>query len=132
MFILDTNVLIWLTTHDKRLSLKVRKRLEQPGQRELGASVLCIYEFGIMAASGRIELKREFPAYRRDLLAAGLRELAVTPEIVLDALALTNLTRDPIDRVLVATTRSLGATLVTADESILAWHGDLDRLDARK
>ena len=130
MFLLDTNVLIWLTTHDNRLSLKVRKQLEQPGQRELGASVLCNYEFGIMAAEKRIGLKREFPAYRRDLRAAGLRELAVTPEIVMDALALDNLSRDPIDKVVVATARSLGATLVTSDRSILSWRGDLDRLDA--
>ena len=38
---------------------------------------------------------------------------------------------DPADRIIVATAME-GHRLVTADERILRWDGDLDRLDARE
>lgn len=132
MFLLDTNILIWLTTGDNRLSRRVKARLEAKGGRVHGTSVLCIYELGVAVSERRVRLTRDFGDIRRELLSAGLVEHPVTGSIVVDALGLDNLPRDPIDRIVVATARSLAATLVTSDERILAWHGKLDRLDARK
>ena len=39
---------------------------------------------------------------------------------------------DPADRLIMATALQENATLVTADEVILGWEGDLTRLDASK
>jgi PIN domain nuclease of toxin-antitoxin system len=106
--------------------------LEAGGRRELGISVLSIWEFGFAVERRRVRMKRPFAAIRNDLLSFGLIEHPVTSPIVMDALALDNLPNDPIDRLLVATARTLRGTLVTSDEKILRWPGDLARLDARQ
>ena len=45
-------------------------------------------------------------------------------------ITITDFHADPADRIIVATALG-GHRLVTADERILAWSGNLDRLDAR-
>ncbi len=131
MFVLDTNALVWLMTGDKRLSRTVKTRLEARGQRQQCTSVLCIYEIGVTVTQKRLRLTRDFSEIRRDLMMAGLVEHPVTSAIVMDALGFQNLSQDPIDRMVVATARVFGATLITSDQNILNWPGDLDRLDAR-
>lgn len=54
--------------------------------------------------------------------APGLIVAPVSPEIALDASRLEALDHgDPADRIIIATARSLNATLLTCDESILAY-----------
>ena len=47
------------------------------------------------------------------------------------AAELENFPRDPADRIITMTALTRGATLITADARILAWQGQLARLDAR-
>jgi PIN domain nuclease of toxin-antitoxin system len=66
------------------------------------------------------------------VLALGVTEVPLTGDIGIDAVDLDGFRNDPADRIIMATARKLRATLVTADEPILRWAGDLDRLDARR
>ncbi len=132
MLLLDTNALIWLGTGDKSLAPKVRKLIEQKADGEVSTSVLSLWEFGYGVDHGRIRVKGRFAETRRTLLDRGLVEHALTPAAVMDALGLENLSPDPFDRLIVATARTLGATLVTSDRKILAWRGEVERLDARR
>ena len=68
---------------------------------------------------------------RRELLGQGLAEIPVDGEIAIHANALPGLHADPADRIIVATAQA-GHRLVTGDERILAWDGNLARLDARE
>ena len=64
----------------------------------------------------------------------GVRIADVTAEIAVDGTRLPGVFHgDPADRLIVATARSLGATLVTCDERILAYaeDGDLRVADGR-
>ena len=65
----------------------------------------------------------------------GVRIAEVTAEIAVDSTKLPGtLHYDPADRLIVATARSLGATLLTCDERIVAYgeDGNVRVLDARK
>lgn len=130
--LLDTQALIWLAAGNTRLSRRVRDRISRSRIGEVQTSVLSFWEFGRAIERGRAKIRMPLSAARRELLAAGISELPVSSEIVLDALGLDNLPDDPMDRLIVATARVHGATLVTADESILAWAGEVERLDARE
>jgi PIN domain nuclease of toxin-antitoxin system len=68
---------------------------------------------------------------RAELLRAGLIELDITGGIALDAAGLRGCSDDPFDRLIMAAARATRATLVTSDERILGWAGELDRVDAR-
>ena len=65
------------------------------------------------------------------LLEDGLHEIPVDGEIGIRANSLVDFHADPADRIIVATALG-GHRLITADQHILAWNGNLDRLDARE
>ena len=76
-------------------------------------------------------LLRDIGSWRMDLLKEGLIEIPVDGDIGIRANALADFHADPAYRIIVATTMG-GHRLVTADERILAWDGNLARLDARE
>ena len=69
--------------------------------------------------------------FRREALAFGIREIALTGDIGIAAVMLEGLHRDPADRIIVATALANDATLITADRRLLGWAGLLKRHDAR-
>ena len=80
---------------------------------------------------GRMTLLRDIGSWRMDLLKEGLIEIPVDGDIGIRANALPDFHADPADRIIVATAMG-GHRLVTADERILGWDGNLARLDARE
>jgi PIN domain nuclease of toxin-antitoxin system len=131
VLVLDTNVLIWLVTGDRRLSQKVRTRIERRGQNKCAMSVISIWELGYAIERRRAKLGMSFAVLRQHFLAGGIVELPLTGDMVFDALSLENLSPDPMDRLIVATARAHQATLITSDAKILDWQGELERLDAQ-
>lgn len=69
--------------------------------------------------------------WRDGLVSAGIKELPLDGEVALRAAELTGLHADPADRFIAATALVHDATLITADERLLAWKHSLDRHDAR-
>ena len=61
----------------------------------------------------------------------GIQEVPVSGDIGILAAELEDFPRDPADRIIAATALTRGATLITADTSILGWQGTLSRHDAR-
>ena len=79
---------------------------------------------------GRIHYPDDAALWRREQLGQGMVEIPVDGEIGVRAATMVDFHADPADRIIVATALG-GHRLVTADERILAWSGNLDRLDAR-
>ena len=80
---------------------------------------------------GRLDLRFDLHAWRVRLLESGLVEIPADGGIALRAGLLTGMHGDPADRIIVASALQRGQTLLTADQAILGWPGELDRLDAR-
>jgi PIN domain nuclease of toxin-antitoxin system len=98
----------------------------------LGVSAITFWETAMLHQRGRVELVQPVEAWRRALLDRGLREWPLTGEVGLAAAALPEFHADPADRFITATALHHGATLVTADDRLLAWSGLLRRHDARQ
>jgi PIN domain nuclease of toxin-antitoxin system len=77
----------------------------------------------MLEANGRITLSRSIDEWvRAALTAPGLRLVDLTPEISIEGTRLPGTPHgDPADRMIVATTRVLGGTLVTCDDQILSY-----------
>ena len=73
-------------------------------------------------------------SWRHEWLRQGLRELPLDGAVTTAAAALQGLPQRAgfVDRCIVAAAGAAGATLITADPYLLAWTGDLQRLDAHK
>jgi len=136
--VLDTHVWIWMLEGMKsELSAATISAIEEAGGRaELAISAISVWELAMLEAKGRITLSRSIDEWvRAALTAPGLRLVDLTPEISLESTRLPGSPHgDPADRMIVATARVLGGTLVTCDDQILSYgdEGHLRVRDGRK
>ncbi len=132
MILTDTHVLIWWWTGASRLGTGARRALDDAlrGQ-ELAVSAMTFWEVVMLRSKNRLDFPEDVGLWRRELLGQGLAEIPVDGEIAIRANALPGFHADPADRIIVATALQ-GHTLVTADQAILEWRENLNRLDARE
>lgn len=130
--LLDTHVALWLATDADQLGKRTRSLIEAATRNsELAISAISFWEISLLIAKGRLESTVPAIELRSRLLQAGISEVPLTGDIALASAELT-LHGDPADRFIAASAISLSATLVTADERLLAWKNGLKRQDARR
>jgi PIN domain nuclease of toxin-antitoxin system len=133
VILLDTHVLLWATTDDRKLGRKARALIDRRwASGEVAVPAIAFWEVGVLQARGRLHLATSVRDWRAAVLAAGAVELPIDGAVAVRALDLAGLHDDPADRFIAATALTHGATLVTADERLLAWPHALERQDARK
>lgn len=117
IYLLDTNVWLWLTQGDSRVDPARYDALMLP---ELARLPLIVpWEIAIKFATGKLRLPETPAAYvRRHVAAQGISLQPIELDHVLAVAELPMLHRDPFDRLLVAQARVLGATIVTVDQQI--------------
>ena len=123
MILLDTHVLVWMVSDSARLSRAAARELrkaERDGELAIASITLwelaMLYHLGRLRTSGSIE-----SAIRMILEKSRVQVVEVTPEIA--ALTTTfpeSYPKDPGDRLIGATARAYGLTLVTQDDRILS------------
>ena len=97
---------------------------------------MSVWEVAMLEVRARIQLSLDCRAWvDKALTAPGTRLQALTPAIAVESTRLPSIIHgDPVDRILVATARHIGASFATRDERILKYarSGYLQVLDARK
>ncbi|MCY4505374.1 MAG: type II toxin-antitoxin system VapC family toxin [Acidobacteria bacterium] len=120
--LLDTHVLIWWLEDSGRLSEAQQQIIEtaSPGA-PLVVSEMSILEIATLYRLRRIELAIPLRDWLEKAVAPPLvRRQGISPAIAAEVAALPDwFHRDPADRVMVATVRTLGATLLTQDRRII-------------
>lgn len=117
--LLDTHVWIWLADSPHRLGRRTARRLSSPAS-EIFLSAVSVWEFVVLAQKGRFSRVRDpLPWIERALTGWPLQEVGLTWEVAKEAGLIALPQGDPVDRLLVATARVLGCTLVTEDEKII-------------
>lgn len=122
--LLDTHALVWLVAGDVRLRLAARRRIEAAAQQQqLWVSAITPWEIGMLVAKGRLVLDRDVMDWVQAALALpGIRVAPLEPAVAVASTRLPDdLHGDPADRLIVATARHLGATLITADAALLTY-----------
>lgn len=133
MIVLDTHVLLWAAGGDRKLGRKTRALIDRRwADGKLAVPAIAFWEVGLLEARGRVRLSTSVREWRSAVLTAGAVELPLDGNVALRALDLAGLHDDPADRFIVATAVAHEATLVTADERLLAWQHSLERQDARR
>ena len=114
---------VWWADGSHELSKRDRERIQAATkERALCVSAISCWEVGMLVRRGRLELS--VPAADWIARCEGLPFFSVVPidtRIALSATELPPHHEDPADRVIVATARGLGATLVTKDERLRAY-----------
>lgn len=136
--VLDTHVWIWLMegTPGQISSASLALIEESAAASAVVVSAISVWEVAMLEQRGRITLSRSLDEWvRAGLTAPGLRLVDLTPEIALESARLPGEPHgDPADRILMATTRILGGTLITQDKPILRYAaaGHVRARDARR
>lgn len=124
MIVLDTHAWLWWVSNPELLNGAAAVAIaDARSRRELYVSSISVWEVAMLTQKGRLQLALDV----RDWLARCealpfLQFVPVDNAIAVQATRLPDgLHGDPADRIIVATTLSLGATLVTKDEKLLRY-----------
>jgi len=115
--LLDTHVWIWSLSAPEKLTPKVRRALEKPGQ-ELWLSPVSAWEVALLVEKGRMKIEGHLEAWLPKAVAR-FQEAPVSHDIAAAFADIRLPHGDPADRLLLATARVLHLTLVTADERLI-------------
>ncbi len=120
--LLDTHVLVWWLNDRRRLSAAQRAAAASADAGSpLLVSDISLWEVATLHSLGRIRLTIPLREWLEKATAPPLvRRQGISPAIAEAVAALPDsFHRDPADRILVATARVLGATLLTRDRRII-------------
>lgn len=133
MFLLDTHALVWLVEGSKQLGRRMARLADQAlADDGLAVTSITFWEIAMLVGRGRMALEPSVDRWRLEVLGLGIQEVTLTGDIAIAAAGLPDFHADPADRIIVATGMAVEATLVTADDRILSWPGNLKRHDARQ
>jgi len=135
LLVLDTHTLVWMVNKSARLGATTSTALDEASfEDQLAISAITPWEVALLVSKRRLTLNSDVMNWVNEALAKpGVTLVALEPEIAVASTRLPfEMHADPADRILVATARHLGATLVTADRALLelAKSGHFRAMDA--
>jgi len=119
VILLDTHVLIWMSSDPRRLSKKAREAIREARQTAgIAVASITLWELAWLAEHRRVLVGSSVEAFVRDSISRVV-VMPMTPEIVALAVRLPEAyPQDPADRLIASTAIVDGIPLVTADERI--------------
>jgi PIN domain nuclease of toxin-antitoxin system len=118
--LLDTQIVLWFSAGDSRLTAKVRTTLEQP-RAELHISSASVWEMAVKSSLGKLDLPKSLGPFMEDCWEDGFLPLPVDWRHAAAVQALPFHHRDPFDRILAAQAQVEGMTLVSSDKAFKAY-----------
>jgi PIN domain nuclease of toxin-antitoxin system len=125
--LLDTHAAIWITEDEPLASTAVEAiDAAYRAGATIFVSAITAWEIGMLVSRNRLGLATRPERWFQRLLAVpGIRQADLSPEILIASSFLPGTPpRDPADRIILATARDLGATLVTRDRLLLKYSED--------
>lgn len=121
MILLDTHVLLWLAAEPARLSRRASAAIRR-GLRAGGIAIasISLWEIAMMFSDGRLRSRGTIEASIESLIrGTGVTLREITPAVAALATQFpAEFPADPADRLIAATAREGGLSLVTKDERI--------------
>lgn len=114
-YLLDTHVVIWAITDDKRLSSKLKTILVNKSNKCF-ISIVSFWEMGIKFFLGRLELSTDLNEIFDIINRLGIEILPISPNHILENSKLIFHQNDPFDRLLIGQAISENLTILTKDE----------------
>ena len=125
--LLDTHAAIWIT-EDQPLAKGAIEAIDAAYRAgsTVFVSAITAWEVGLLVSRNRLSLvARPERWFQRLLAIPGVRLAELSPDILIASSFLPDEPpRDPADRIILATARDLGATLITRDRLLLKYGED--------
>ncbi len=116
-YLLDTHAFLWAATDEDRLGAAAARVLAVTPYEQLAISDVTLQETGLLLQSGKISFAGS-PARVLSQLLDHVQVLPISLEIAIMAPALRLPHGDQFDRIITATAKAHGLTLITKDAAI--------------
>lgn len=121
MIVVDTHIILWDALKPEMLSQRAKKAISLANEED--GIVFCeisLWEIAMLIKKGRIFVEMAYLEFVRLVIESNNYILrGITPEVAeLSTHLLSDLTRDPADSIIVATSIIENAKLITADKSL--------------
>lgn len=115
LVVLDTHIWIWWITD--KLAYLSTQQIDYIEQTErVGVSVISCFEIAQLVKRGKLQLDLPVEEWLDEALTpAGIELLPLTSQIACRAVALTDIHKDPFDRIIIATALNHQAKLMSMD-----------------
>ncbi|MCY4128771.1 MAG: type II toxin-antitoxin system VapC family toxin [Gammaproteobacteria bacterium] len=123
-FLLDTQLLLWATGAQERLSEAAEKIIPYSTVRLFYSSV-SVWEVAIKSTLGRSDFYVKPARFLEELIDRGYAELPVHADHAIAVAELPTIHRDPFDRMLIGQATSESIMLLTADRVIGSYPGPI-------
>lgn len=118
MLLLDTHALIWLATDLAQLTESAKSAIRIHAS-ELHISAISALEISMLTQCGKLDWgKNPRSRFERALEHHCVKEIDVDLEIAWESAQLPQIHRDPFDRIIIATAKTHGMTILTKDRII--------------
>ena len=117
--VLDTHAWLWWLADPTRLSDEAARRINEA--ETIGVATISCWEVAMLVRRGRIALDRDPRRWIRQALGQpGVLAMPLSPSAAVEAALLDDeeFPGDPADRLIYATAREAGATLISKDAAL--------------
>lgn len=123
LIVLDTHILLWFLIEPSRLSKEEIDIIETSIiNNQAIIADLTLWEIAMLYAKQRIRVHEPIDIFLSNICKTGIQTCQITPKIAADSVTLPDdFHGDPVDKIIVATTRVYSASLFTYDKKIIKW-----------
>ncbi|WP_135256814.1 type II toxin-antitoxin system VapC family toxin [Thermus caldilimi] len=114
--LLDSHIVLWWLSDDRRLSRRARRLIE--GADQVFVSAATTWELAVKASLGKLRMPEGFVEVVEE---EGFTHLPITPVHAMAVQSLPWHHRDPFDRILLAQAMVEGVRLMSADQALASY-----------
>jgi PIN domain nuclease of toxin-antitoxin system len=122
--VIDTHILLWSLLKPEELSQETKQHIiSAQDHGQLFICSISLWEIAMLKSKKRINIYEPIKDFLGSIAnTTGVSVKDISPEIAAESIMLMDdFHGDPADRIIAATTKIHGATLLTRDQKILTW-----------